>query len=1177
MEGSSSGSQDDIVREHAVQEESPHKQLESSNGRDPDGHSTDDSTAEAEAKEGGGVGGRETKPTATSNAPPLPAPQPPKPGFVSRLVTKLGLDAPTLVAMFKGAIPPTVALAIYQSDAVSHEFSTFGYIIGIISVLSLSILPRGKFVQTLIFNLIFLSVGSAVALLILWSALQARIHTQTTPDDPRAPPTYNSSQSAVSAVWLFANIWIVNTLRAKYPSLNVPVIVYSILTNISCTLSPQITSNAAFLSIVRRLFTAMLTGFAIATATALLVVPLPSRFVWTAQLKGMIGLLRGVVKQEKAYLQSLEREDMFAVPADICAATHVDGPEDSTDGESRKSQESNSKAKRQKNKADPAPKSTTEAKSLKETLFKLRLLTSKMVIDMPFAKRDIAYAKLSAKDLSTTMELFRGVVIPIHGIGTVIDIFQRLAEKRGWITTSETPLEVLAEVNEDKRVWNEVMRQLHEPFEKLSAALDEGLQHAGMLLEILPRPKEAKKSEASPDVEAKGDMIKPGDQGFAAALRVRIQSFRDVRGSILRAWTKEKGLSTDDMSPEEMNDTAFSRRDQHQLYILLYIERLMEAAGEGVLRVVEFADTKVADGTMKQKRLIVPKPKVLKKWIKSVFNDEDKGQENNADNMMESGLPVIYMGDSFAAKREPEHLPPTNAWQRAGNGLRAVSRFFSSEESAFGFRAACATLTVGIVAFLENTHRFFQEQRLVWAMIIIAIGMTQTSGQSIFGFILRVLGTLAAVILTLITWYIVDGRIAGIFVFMYLFQAFTIYFLLKYPHFIPAIILCMVTQILILGYELQVLKIGIAASEASGQPFYPIYELAPYRLATVAGGCAVSFFWTIFPAPVTERAWLRRDLAATLYLLANYFSVIHSSLKSKLNGTGGDRNVKGTPAHHLAKQRVRLFGKLMLLLPSLKEHADFQKWEPTVGGKFPRELYEDIIQRASRINSYLTLLSFTIGGGGKYTPGVTLTDSLDTKDKDAQSTTPPGEDDANARAWRDALGVLLRSISPTQHGIISTLTLLSNALQSGHSIPPHLKVPRPYDITLELKNLDAAASNDSDSSRTRARSDASLGLLSMSAKQRQQEIHGLLDPRNMTQAGYAEFAVLQVCCLLVCDDLDRLVDSVSKLVGVVDFSYCVGGSDSTTGLSDSSSSSSAGGSASASLHEDGGRGKGKVD
>lgn len=466
---------------------------------------------------------------------------------------------------------------MYQSDAIAHEFSTFGYIVGIVAVLSLSLLPRGKFVQTLVFNLLFLGVGSAVSLLILWSALQARLHTQTAPSDPRAPPSYNSSQSAVSAVWLFANIWIVNTIRAKYPSLNIPSIVYSILTNISCTLSPQITSNAAFESIIKRLLTAMLLGFAIAAGVSLFVLPVSSRSVWAAQLKGCLQLLQGVVKQEKTYLQSLEREDMFAVPADICAATHIRESDDSVDDISKG---------KQKNKAQPEPKSTAEAKAIKETMFNLRLLTSKIYVDLPFAKRDIAWSKLAAKDLTAIMELLRGVVIPIHGIGTVIDIFQRLAEKRGWVTTPETSLEVLAEKNEEKRVWNEVMKQLHEPFEKLSVAIDEGLQHAGMLLEILPRPKTPKSSanstdgSAAVDVESKGDLIRPGDSGFAETLRARVRAFQDVRGAILQAWAKEKGLVTELSSPDGVNislpqtDTEHWR-DREQLYVLLYIETLV--------------------------------------------------------------------------------------------------------------------------------------------------------------------------------------------------------------------------------------------------------------------------------------------------------------------------------------------------------------------------------------------------------------------------------------------------------------------------------------------------------------------------------------------------------------------------------------------------------------------------
>lgn len=58
--------------------------------------------------------------------------------------------------------------------------------------------------------------------------------------------------------------------------------------------------------------------------------------------------------------------------------------------------------------------------------------------------------------------------------------------------------------------------------------------------------------------------------------------------------------------------------------------------------------------------------------------------------------------------------------------------------------------------------------------------------------------------------------------------------------------------------------------------------------------------------------------------------------------------VKGSPAHSLLKVRRKLFGKLTLLLPSLQAHANFQKFEPNLGGKFPTEQYQDIIRRSTR-------------------------------------------------------------------------------------------------------------------------------------------------------------------------------------------------------------------------------------
>jgi len=69
----------------------------------------------------------------------------------------------------------------------------------------------------------------------------------------------------------------------------------------------------------------------------------------------------------------------------------------------------------------------------------------------------------------------------------------------------------------------------------------------------------------------------------------------------------------------------------------------------------------------------------------------------------------------------------------------------------------------------------------------------------------------------------------------------------------------------------------------------------------------------------------------------------------------GDMNVSGTPANQLLRVRQTLFSKLMLLLPSLQAHSNWQLWEPTVGGRFPKEAYDEIILRSNRYPPLIAL------------------------------------------------------------------------------------------------------------------------------------------------------------------------------------------------------------------------------
>jgi len=68
----------------------------------------------------------------------------------------------------------------------------------------------------------------------------------------------------------------------------------------------------------------------------------------------------------------------------------------------------------------------------------------------------------------------------------------------------------------------------------------------------------------------------------------------------------------------------------------------------------------------------------------------------------------------------------------------------------------------------------------------------------------------------------------------------------------------------------------------------------------------------------------------------------------RVTGSGGDENMKGTHAHHLEKARTAMFVKLAALQQSLKTNAAFSKFQLQIGGKFPRQDYEQYAIRRLR-------------------------------------------------------------------------------------------------------------------------------------------------------------------------------------------------------------------------------------
>lgn len=169
------------------------------------------------------------------------------------------------------------------------------------------------------------------------------------------------------------------------------------------------------------------------------------------------------------------------------------------------------------------------------------------------------------------------------------------------------------------------------------------------------------------------------------------------------------------------------------------------------------------------------------------------------------------------------------------------------------------------------------------------------------------------------------------------------------------------------------------------------------------------------------------------------------------------------------------------------------------------------------------------------------------------------------------LGGVFEEVSPLHTQVLSTLTLLSNSLMSGQSLPPYVPLPKPHEITRNLIGMPmkpkphhkgpaspaappsssssfSSASSSYDEAGQGSSSAAAAGLAPPQEAQEQHhapEAWSLLDARNMEQKGYTEFAVLQVCSTLIIGDLEGLTKTVGELVGTVDFSFRVEHDDSS--------------------------------
>ena len=575
-------------------------------------------------------------------------------------------------------------------------------------------------------NVIGVCLGAAINLLALFCVTQARLHTT-----PAGQPLlgYNSSASAVCGIWLFAQLYLINTIRAARPQFQFPCIIYSIFANVSMVYGVEFGTMASAISFMTRLLEAFLAGFGIASGVSFFVFPTSSRKVVFKEITGYLMSLDGVLKTQTAYIQSLE--DFDPVKA------------------RQKWEEGRRSDKKQKG-PTPGPLTTPAGMKMKEVFGKALELHTKLHSDITPAKREFAIGKLESHDLTELWKMLRLFFVPVVGLASSMSLMEQLAAEQDWAHEGEASDEKEAKHRKVESL-HFLMKQLRGPFATMSGHITEAVTHILLVLELQKQPKKKKGDE-----ESGGEKAAPGTPIFAASYREKIDAFYTEKKLTLRDWCKEHDIELPDdffdstfVQSEKLliDDKAKREKFQRQLFFMLFQEYLLWRAALALLDIVLWADKKKQEGTFQRSKLIFPGSKTLYKWLHAVFGREDLSNDGHYMAEMDAGgAESLFLGASFAEAKDPEHLPPQNFIERCGEKLRNIPRFFRSDSSAFGLRAAVATFTVAIVNFLQPSQNFFLKQRLLWAMIMIAISMNRTAGQSTFNFALRVLGTAVSMV-----------------------------------------------------------------------------------------------------------------------------------------------------------------------------------------------------------------------------------------------------------------------------------------------------------------------------------------------------------------------------------------------------------------------------------------------
>jgi hypothetical protein len=128
----------------------------------------------------------------------------------------------------------------------------------------------------------------------------------------------------------------------------------------------------------------------------------------------------------------------------------------------------------------------------------------------------------------------------------------------------------------------------------------------------------------------------------------------------------------------------------------------------------------------------------------------------------------------------------------------------------------------------------------------------------------------------------------------------------------------------------------------------------------------------------------------------------------------------------------------MMLLTTLRTLSHFTTFEPPIGGKFPKDKYDDIISETQRLLTCMSLM-------------VSTTQNLEALYPTRPSTVAAGQDEN----WISHLATIaFKSADFKSHTTSSLLCHFSASLINGQPLPPYLRSPYSFPLARQIQKID---------------------------------------------------------------------------------------------------------------------------